>query len=63
MVHGRYRIIIATVAVFVALAGLMASVRGLLYDDQYVVRFGVGAMLAGVAGFVLMLNPKQKDGD
>lgn len=61
MVRAEPRIVVAAVAVFVALAGLAASIRGLLFDSTDFVRFGAAALVAGVACFVILLNPTAED--
>ena len=50
------RIVFDVLAVFVALAGLAASIRGWLFDELPVFRYGVAAVIGGVACLVLLLN-------
>jgi hypothetical protein len=57
MVQKEYRVVLATLAVFVALAGLLIGIHGLLFDHESVLRYGAAAVVAGVASFVLLLNP------
>jgi hypothetical protein len=40
-------------------AGYGASIRGLLFDEPSVFRYGVFAVVGGVACFVLLLNPTR----
>ncbi|HYS63039.1 MAG TPA: DUF2964 family protein [Paraburkholderia sp.] len=61
MVRAEPKIICAAVAVFVALAGLAELIRGLLFDSTDFVRYGAAALVAGVACFVLLLNPTAGD--
>jgi hypothetical protein len=61
MVRSEARIVVAAVAVFVALAGIGSSIRGLLFDEPPFFNFGVSALIAGVACFVLMLNSSRDD--
>ena len=61
MVRAEPRIVVSAVAVFVALAGLAALIRGLLFDSTDFVRFGAAALVAGVACFVVLLNPTAED--
>ncbi|OLL31185.1 hypothetical protein BTH42_13340 [Burkholderia sp. SRS-W-2-2016] len=51
------RIVLAAIAIFIALGGIAAAIRGLLYEDGALVRIGALAMVLGVAGFVILLNP------
>ncbi len=60
MIRRQYRIVVAAIAVFVSLAGMMAVVTGLLFDETMALRGGAIAMIVGVAGFVVMLNPGAK---
>ncbi|MPV69840.1 DUF2964 family protein [Burkholderia sp. BE17] len=60
MIRRQYRIVVAAIAVFVSLAGMMAVVTGLLFDEAMVLRGGAIALIVGVAGFVVMLNPGVK---
>ncbi|CAE6690102.1 hypothetical protein R69619_00196 [Paraburkholderia nemoris] len=61
MVRTESRIIFATVAVFIALASLAGLIRGLLFDSTDFIRFGAAGLVAGVACFVLLLNPSAGD--
>lgn len=56
MVRSENRIVFSAIAVFVALAGIGASIRGLLYDEPPVFHYGVAALIVGVACFVMLLN-------
>ncbi|WP_423396314.1 DUF2964 family protein [Burkholderia sp. LMG 21824] len=60
MIRRQYRIVVAAIAVFVSLAGMMAVVSGLLFDNTTALRGGAIALIVGVAGFVVMLNPGAK---
>ncbi|AOJ90644.1 MULTISPECIES: DUF2964 family protein [Burkholderia] len=60
MIRRQYRIVVAAIAVFVSLAGMMAVVTGLLFDETIALRGGAVALIVGVAGFVIMLNPGPK---
>lgn len=57
MVRAEFRIVLATLAVFVAIVGMLAAIRGLLFDQNSVLRYGSAAVVAGVASFVMLLNP------
>lgn len=61
MIHAEPRIIVAAMAVFTALAGMGASIRGLLFDSPGFIRYGAAAMVVGVACFVLLLNASTRD--
>ncbi|MGS0895347.1 DUF2964 family protein [Burkholderia stagnalis] len=60
MIRRQFRIVVAAIAVFVSLAGMMAVVTGLLFDQTVALRGGAIALIVGVAGFVVMLNPTSK---
>ncbi|ALX17158.1 hypothetical protein P350_36785 [Burkholderia cepacia JBK9] len=60
MIRRQYRIVVAAIAVFVSLVGMMAVVTGLLFDEAMALRGGAIALIVGVAGFVVMLNPGAK---
>ncbi|AOJ71779.1 MULTISPECIES: DUF2964 domain-containing protein [Burkholderia] len=57
----KYRVVLATIAVFISLAGMMEAVRGLLFDSNAEFLYGVVALSLGVAAFVVLLNPTPKD--
>lgn len=57
MIRIEPRIAVAATSVFVALAGLAAALRGMIFDDSSFVRYGVAAIIASVALLVVMLNP------
>ncbi|AOJ17402.1 DUF2964 family protein [Burkholderia vietnamiensis] len=60
MIRRQSRIVVAAIAVFVSLAGMMAVVTGLLFDEAVALRGGAAALIVGVACFVVMLNPGPK---
>ncbi|AOI99995.1 MULTISPECIES: DUF2964 family protein [Burkholderia] len=60
MIRRQYRIVVAAIAVFVSLAGMMSVVTGLLFDETIALRGGAVALIVGVACFVVMLNPGPK---
>ncbi|WP_202755407.1 DUF2964 family protein, partial [Burkholderia cenocepacia] len=49
MIRRQYRIVVAALAVFVSLAGMMAVVTGLLFDAATALRGGAIALIVGVA--------------
>jgi Protein of unknown function (DUF2964) len=57
MARAETRIVLAVIAVFVALGGMAASIRGLLYERPLFIHIGVFAMVIGVASFVVLLRP------
>lgn len=57
MVRAEHRIVLAAIAVFVALAGMASAIHGLLFGEDSVTRYGAAAIVAGVACFVMLLNP------
>ncbi|ALE58938.1 DUF2964 family protein [Paraburkholderia sp. RL17-368-BIF-A] len=62
MAGAEPRIIFAAIVVFIALAGLAGSIRGLLFDSTDFMRFGACGLIAGVASFVLLLDPTSAGG-
>ncbi|WP_371027678.1 DUF2964 family protein [Paraburkholderia sp. RCC_158] len=56
------RILFSAIAVFVALAGIGVSIRGLLFDEPSFFRYGVAGVVGGVACFVWLLN-SARDGN
>ena len=61
MVPAEPRIILAAVAVFTALAGIGATLRGLLFDSSGYIHYGAGALVIGVVCFVVLLIPTTQD--
>jgi membrane associated rhomboid family serine protease len=57
MARSERRIVLATIAVFVALGGMTSSITGLLYDRPLLVHIGATAMVIGVISFVWLLRP------
>ena len=57
MKGSELRIVFATIGVFVWLGGLYATICGLLYDVLPQFRWGMLALVCGVAAFVIALNP------
>jgi drug/metabolite transporter (DMT)-like permease len=53
----KYRIGFAAASIFMAIAGIVAAIHGLVFEQDRALRYGVAAVLGGVAGFVLLLNP------
>ena len=63
MIRRESRIVAATLAVLVALAGICVALDGLVFDSQTVFRYGAATLLIGIACFVLLLNPRSNDHD
>jgi hypothetical protein len=63
MMKAKLRIALATLAVFLAIFGILAAIHGLFFDQDRVVRYSVAAVLTGVAGFVFLLNPRTNIDD
>ncbi|RKR38809.1 DUF2964 family protein [Paraburkholderia sp. BL17N1] len=57
MKRSEFRIGCAAVGVFIWIGGLYATIRGLLYEVPQEFRYGVLALIIGVATFVIALNP------
>jgi hypothetical protein len=61
MVQGELRVVLATFAVFAALAGLAVAMHGLLFDEFRFVVYGMAIVSCGVVAFVAMLTVHPKD--
>ncbi|TDN63206.1 DUF2964 family protein [Paraburkholderia sp. BL10I2N1] len=61
MIRAEHRIVIAAVAVFVSLGGMVTAIRGLLFDLDSLTRYGVIIAGIGVACLAFMLNPRPTD--
>ena len=61
MVHGELRIVVATLATFVALFGVAIVIHGLFFDLSNVVLYGAAMIAAGVVAFVVMLTLHPHD--
>ncbi|CAN7795489.1 DUF2964 domain-containing protein [Caballeronia sp. LjRoot34] len=59
MIRSEPRITITAISVFVALAGLAAALRGMIFDESSLMHYGVAAIIASVALLVVMLNPSS----
>ncbi|MCG5078750.1 DUF2964 family protein [Paraburkholderia tagetis] len=57
MIRAEFRIVCAAIAVFAALIGLGLALDGLVFDAWAKFRYGAAALIVGIAGFVLLLNP------
>lgn len=61
MVQSELRILVATLATFVALFGVALVVHGLFFDADNLVLYGVATIGAGIVAFVVMLTLHPKD--
>ncbi|WP_028214111.1 DUF2964 family protein [Paraburkholderia mimosarum] len=61
MIRSGLRIVFAAIAVFAALIGLYLVLDGLVFDVWAKFRYGAAALIIGVAGFALLLNPGPDD--
>jgi len=61
MIRSELRIVFAATAVFAALIGLYLVLDGLVVDAWAKFRYGAAALIIGIAGFVLLLNPGPDD--
>lgn len=61
MVQSELRILVATLATFVALFGVALVVHGLFFDANNLVWYGVTTIAAGITAFVVMLTLHPKD--
>ena len=63
MIRSEVRIVCAVIAVFAALIGLFLALDGLVFDAWLRFRYGAATLIAGVACFVLLLNPGPRGHD
>lgn len=63
MIRIEPKIAVAATSVFVALAGLALALRGMIFDEINLVRYGAAAIIASVALLVVMLNPPSSSHD
>ncbi|WP_028228161.1 DUF2964 family protein [Paraburkholderia ferrariae] len=61
MVQSELRIVVATLATFVALFGVTLVIHGLLFDLDKLVLYGVATIAGGIVAFVVMLTLHPKD--
>lgn len=61
MVQSEFRILVATLATFVALFGVALTIHGLFFDRNDLVLYGATTIGAGIVGFVVMLTLHPKD--
>jgi len=57
----EFRVVIASIAAFMTLAGAFATIHGLLYDKTHVMHGGVVTVLFGILFIVVMLTPWPRD--
>ncbi|AJF00087.1 DUF2964 family protein [Pandoraea apista] len=57
----EFRVVIASIAAFMTLAGAFATIHGLLYDQTHVMNGGVVTVLFGILFVVVMLTPWPRD--
>jgi hypothetical protein len=63
MIRREPRIVAATLAVLVSLAGIFVALDGLAFESQTTFRYGAAALLVGIACFILLPNPRPRDHD
>ncbi|QTD94720.1 DUF2964 family protein [Burkholderia anthina] len=56
MIRKQYRIVLATLSVFIALASLVGIVHGMLFDER-VFRYAIFTLISSILAFVVLLNP------
>jgi hypothetical protein len=61
MVQSELRIVVATLATFVVLFGMAIVIRGLFFDRNDLVLYGVATMGGSIVAFVVMLTLHPKD--
>ncbi|AXF24007.1 hypothetical protein CUJ89_27045 [Burkholderia pyrrocinia] len=60
MIRKQYRIVLATLSVFIALASLFGIVHGMLSDER-VFRYSIVTLISSILAFVALLNPTPGD--
>ncbi|WP_250442269.1 DUF2964 family protein [Caballeronia sp. AZ1_KS37] len=63
MTPSSHRIVVATVAAFVALVGMTSAVLSLFYDNTRAFSYGVAAMIVGIAVVVVAMKPASVSGE
>jgi hypothetical protein len=63
MVHTEFRVVFATIAIFVALLGIGLVIHGLLFDRNAAMWSGMISIAAGMAGCVVMLTLWPRDNE
>jgi len=61
MVQSELRIVVATLATFVALFGMALVIHGLFFERNDFVLYGVATMGGSIVAFVVMLTLHPKD--
>ncbi|QCP53386.1 DUF2964 family protein [Trinickia violacea] len=61
MVRTEFRIVLAVIAAFVAIAGIAVAIHGMLFDQGNSLLYGSIAIGVGVFGCALLLNVWPKD--
>jgi len=61
MVQMELRIVLATILMFIALAGIAVAIHGLLFNQPNATLYGVIAIGTGITGCVVLLNVWPKD--
>ncbi|WP_414144267.1 DUF2964 family protein [Burkholderia territorii] len=56
MIRKQYRIVLATLSVFIAIASLVGIVHGMLFDEE-VFRYSIVTLISSILAFVVLLNP------
>ncbi|ETP61718.1 DUF2964 family protein [Burkholderia dolosa] len=60
MIRKQYRIVLATLSVFLAIASLVGIVHGMLFDER-VFRYSIATLISSILAFVVLLNPAPGD--
>jgi hypothetical protein len=60
MIRKPYRIVLATLSVFIAIASLVGIVHGMLFDEE-VFRYSIVTLISSILAFVVLLNPGPGD--
>ncbi|AOJ90856.1 DUF2964 family protein [Burkholderia sp. AW33-5] len=60
MIQKQYRIVLATLSVFIAIASLVGIVHGMLFDEE-VFRYSIVTLISSILAFVVLLNPGPGD--
>ncbi|WP_230963427.1 DUF2964 family protein [Burkholderia stagnalis] len=61
MIRKQFRIVLATLSVFITLGALGAVVHGMLFGDQRIFAYAIAALIASIVAFVALLNPTARD--
>ncbi|WP_241239216.1 DUF2964 family protein [Burkholderia stagnalis] len=61
VIRKQFRIVLATLSVFIALGALGGVVHGMLFGDERIFAYAIVALIGSIVAFVALLNPTARD--